>query len=123
MPPELVRAGGSPGGARPKVLVGIKGNQIISGEDDLPGGFEHWIVKFCAKADLGTAGPMEFAYSEMAREAGIDMPQTRLLMAGKKTFYFAVRRFDRGPGNRRAHIHTFGILILTFGVLQPIMRI
>lgn len=109
--PELMRAGGSPGGARPKVLIGIKGNQIISGEDDLPGGFEHWIVKFCAKADLGSAGPMEFAYSTMAREAGIDMPQSRLLKAGKKTFYFAVRRFDRGPGNKRIHVHTFGNLI------------
>lgn len=109
--PELMRAGGSPGGARPKVLVGIKGNQVISGEDDLPDGFEHWIVKFCAKADVGSAGPVEFSYAAMARKAGIDIPETRLLKAGTNTFYFGVRRFDRGPGNTRVHVQTFGNLI------------
>lgn len=34
--PQLMRAGGSPAGARPKVLVGIQEGQIVSGEDDLP---------------------------------------------------------------------------------------
>src|SRR5207237_1238451 len=29
--PALMRAGGSPGGARPKVLIGLRGNNIISG--------------------------------------------------------------------------------------------
>jgi len=109
--PELMRAGGSPGGARPKVVVGVKGNRIISGEDDLPDGFEHWIVKFCAEDDVGSAGPTEFAYAAMARAAGIDMPETRLFKAAKNTSYFGVRRFDRGPGNTRAHVHTFGNLI------------
>ena len=109
--PELMRAGGSPGGARPKVLVGLKGSQVISGEDDLPAGFEHWIVKFCAKVDLGSGGPMEFAYAAMARAAGVDMPETRLLKAGKNTSYFAVSRFDRSAKNFRHHVHTFGNLI------------
>jgi serine/threonine-protein kinase HipA len=109
--PVLMRAGGSPGGARPKVLVGVKGNQIISGENDLPDGFEHWIVKFSAKADVRDAGPMEFAYASMARAAGIDFPETRLFKAGKNTAYFGVRRFDRGPGNARTHVHTFGNMI------------
>ena len=96
--PELMRAGGSPGGARPKVLIGLKGKQIISGENDLPDGFEHWIVKFAAKVDVRDAGPMEYAYAEMARTAGIDMPETTLFKAGKTQSYFGVRRFDRGPG-------------------------
>lgn len=109
--PQLMRAGGSPGGARPKVLVGVHGNKIISGEDDLPDGFEHWIVKFAAKVDARDAGPIEFAYAAMARAAGIDMPQTRLFRVGKNRQYFGVHRFDRGPGNRRVHVHTFGNLI------------
>lgn len=109
--PVLMRAGGSPGGARPKVLVGIKGEQILSGEDDLPDGFEHWIVKFSAKVDARDAGPIEFAYAQMARAAGIDMPETRLFKVGKNASYFGVRRFDRGPGNTRVHVHTFGNLI------------
>ena len=79
--PALMRAGGiGSGGARPKVLVGVKGDQIISGEDDLPDGFEHWIVKFSAKADARDAGPMEFAYAAIAKAGGIDIPETRVLV-------------------------------------------
>ena len=54
MLPQLMRAGGSPGGARPKVLVGFNPakNEMVSGEDDLPEGFEHWLVKFSAKTDM-----------------------------------------------------------------------
>lgn len=109
--PQLMRAGGSPGGARPKALIGVKGNQIISGDDDLPDGFEPWIVKFSAKVDRHDAGPMELAYAAMAKAAGIDMPETRLFKVAKNVAYFGVRRFDRGPGNTRFHVHTFGNLI------------
>lgn len=112
--PELMRAGGSPGGARPKVLVGIRGDRIISGEDDLPDGYQHWIVKFTAKADARDAGPVEYAYALMARAAGIDMPPTRLFEVkhGRSVRrYFGVRRFDRADGNRRIHMHTFANLI------------
>jgi len=109
--PQLMRAGGSPGGARPKVLVGVNGDQLVSGEDDLPDGFEHWIVKFCATIDVRDAGPMEFAYAAMARAAGIDVPPARLFKVKKNVAHFGVRRFDRLPGNRRVHVHTFGNLI------------
>jgi len=112
--PELLRAGGSPGGARPKVLVGVKGEQLISGEDRLPEGYETWIVKFPAHADAADSGPLEYAYSLMAAAAGIDMPATRLFKVGSGAAlrrYFAVRRFDRGPGDRRTHMHTFANLL------------
>ncbi|EQD61252.1 HipA domain-containing protein, partial [mine drainage metagenome] len=91
--PELMRAGGSPAGARPKVLVGIRGESIISGADDLPEGYEAWIVKFATRADARDAGPIEYAYSLMARAAGIDMPPTRLFAlkyGGNVRRYFAV---------------------------------
>ncbi|HRK29779.1 MAG TPA: type II toxin-antitoxin system HipA family toxin [Tepidisphaeraceae bacterium] len=109
--PELMRAGGSAGGARPKVLVGVKGKNIISGEDELPPDFEPWIVKFSATADMRDAGPVEYAYSLMARAAGIDMPETKLFQVGKNEAYFGVRRFDRDDQRRRLHVHTFGNLI------------
>lgn len=108
--PELMRAGGPPGGARPKVLVGIKGNQILSGEDELPDGYAHWIIKFSSKTDARDAGPVEYAYSLMARDAGIDMSETRLFQVKKKA-YFGVRRFDRGENHERVHVHTFANLI------------
>ncbi len=108
--PLLLRAGGSPGGARPKVLVGVRGDSVLSGEDDLPEGYAHWIVKFSARADSGQAGPTELAYSLMAREAGLTMPPTRLFETAAGERFFGVERFDR-RGNHRYHVHTFGNLI------------
>jgi serine/threonine-protein kinase HipA len=110
--PQLLKAGGSPGGARPKVLVGYNPDtgDVISGEDDLPEGFEHWIVKFMAKEDNPDAGAVEYAYSLMAREAGIDMPPTRLFETAHGERFFGIKRFDR-DGNRRYHVHSFGSLI------------
>lgn len=108
--PRLLRAGGSPGGARPKVLVGVCGDEILSGEEDLPSGFEHWMVKFGGPEDLADVGAVEMAYSRMAREAGIDMPKTRLFETSQRGRFFGVKRFDR-EHNRRFHMHTFGNLI------------
>jgi len=93
--PQLLCTGGSPGGARPKVLVGLRGDRLISGVDDLPEGHEHWMVKFAARADARDAGPIEHAYALMAGAAGIDMPEVRLFEVGETRRYFGVRRFDR----------------------------
>ena len=112
--PQLLTAGGSPGGARPKVLVGVRGDELLSGADDLPEGFEHWIVKFAARDDAASAGPVEYAYSRMAAVAGVQMPPTRLfeVKKGRRTQrWFAVRRFDRGPGSRRFHVQSLASLI------------
>ncbi len=108
--PVLLAAGGSPGGARPKVLVGIRNNDIISGADMLPANFEPWMIKFCARKDAAYAGPVEYAYAGMARAAGIDMPETRLFEARDGKRYFGVKRFDR-IGKRRIHMHSFGNMI------------
>jgi serine/threonine-protein kinase HipA len=83
---------------------------IRSGEDDLPDGLEHWIVKFPARTDSPDAGATEYAYSLMAAGAGIAMPTTRLFRTSQGEGFFGVKRFDR-DGNRRFHVHTFGNLI------------
>ena len=112
--PPLLRAGGSPGGARPKVLVGVRGDKLISGEGDLPDGFEHWIVKFSSQVDQADAGAVEFAYMRMAAAAGLVVPPVRLFKVigpkRKAEHFFGIQRFDRS-GNRRFHLHTFGNLI------------
>jgi len=109
--PELERAGGSPGGARPKVLVGVQGDIIISGEDDLPEGFEHWLIKFASKNDVSHASRVEYAYALMAKAAGIAMPEVRLFQVRDDRSYFGVKRFDRKENNERLHVHTFANLI------------
>ena len=107
--PLLQRAGGSPGGARPKVLVGVQDDRLISGHGELPEGFAPWIIKFPARQDDRDAGPIEFAYARMATAAGLVMPETRLFESGSDHF-FGARRFDRQDG-RRVHTHTLGNLI------------
>lgn len=112
--PQLLRAGGSPGGARPKVLVGFDPvtEELRSGEVDLPEGWAHWMVKFHAGQDAGDAGRAEFAYALMAVAAGLAFPAARLFATPGGGAYFGVQRFDRA-GNQRFHCHTFGNLIQT----------
>ena len=92
------------------MLIGIRGDEILSGEDELPSGFAHWMVKFRGRDDLSDAGAIEMAYSLMARAAGIEMPPTQLFETGVGESCFGVERFDRRDG-RRHHVHTFGNLI------------
>jgi len=103
---ELLTLNGSSAGARPKVLVQISDDQkqIIHGRQKLQEEFSHWMVKFASSMDSREIGAIEYAYSLMAREAGLQMPKTALL-EGKKGRYFAIKRFDR-VGDRRVHMHS-----------------
>jgi serine/threonine-protein kinase HipA len=89
---DLVKLGGSSGGARPKALIEIQG--------------EDWIVKFPARSDHANIGKQEYQYSLLAREAGLDFPETRLL-DGK---YFAVKRFDRRD-HQKIHMLSLSALL------------
>lgn len=113
--PELIRAGGSPMGARPKVVAGVRADfgHLVTGTADLPAGYSHWLIKFAAKEDPRDVGPIEAAYADMARHAGVAFPQTRLFTARNGHHYFGVERFDRDPAasGRRIHVHTFAGLI------------
>lgn len=107
--PELLRAGGPPGGARPKVLVGVRGKDIRAGTFDCPEGYEAWMVKFFARRDSPDTGAVESAYALMAQAAGISFPAHRRFTV-KEGRFFGVKRFDR-EGRRRIHMHSLGNLI------------
>lgn len=111
--PILLRTGGSPGGARPKILAGYnpENRNILSGESMLPSGYQHWLIKFTSKLDTAHSAKTEFAYSLMAGNAGINMPETKLFDGSTPKSFFGIKRFDRGDNNERFHIHTFGNLI------------
>lgn len=104
---ELLKVGGSPGGARPKALVGLSpdGKTMIHGEDQLDDGYEYWLVKFCGVDDSSETGLIEKAYADMAVAAGIDMPETRVFPSNNGPGYFGIKRFDRGADGRK-HMHT-----------------
>jgi serine/threonine-protein kinase HipA len=103
---ELLSLNGSSAGARPKVIVQISDDQqqIIHGRQELQEGFSHWMVKFASSTDSREIGAIEYAYSLMAQEAGLQMPCTALI-EGRRGRYFACERFDR-IGEKRVHMHS-----------------
>ncbi len=108
---DLVRLGGSSGGARPKISVAMddSGNLRPLGPT-LPSGFDAWIVKFRAPPDPRDAGPLEAAYADMARAAGLEVAETKLLPSKVGPGYFATKRFDRVSGCRLHMVSSSAIL-------------
>lgn len=104
---ELLALNGSSAGARPKALIGFdrEHDHIVHGTGALGENYEPWLVKFANSQDGLDAGAIEFAYAEMARRAGIDIPETHLFPAAKGAGYFATKRFDR-DGSKRLHMQT-----------------
>jgi serine/threonine-protein kinase HipA len=102
---------GSLGGARPKASIWLEGDQVSAAPID---GVDPWIVKFPnSTTDQPDAETVEYAYSLMARAAGVTMMETKLLEARDSPGYFATARFDRVSG-RRYHFQSLaGLLGLT----------
>ncbi len=110
---ELERLGGSSGGARPKVQVALDDRgHARSDEGPLPPGYTSWIVKFRGSMDsFADIGPLEAAYAEAARRAGVELPRTRLIGTVRGPGYFATERFDRGPGGARFHMLSIAAML------------
>jgi len=118
---DILSVGASAGGARAKAVIAWNplSGAVRSGQlESLPPGFEHWLLKFDGVAEnrdkeiladpLGY-GAIEYAYSLMAREAGIEMTDCRLLEEGGRR-HFMTRRFDRGPDGAKRHMQSLGAL-------------
>ena len=97
-------AGGSSGGARPKAFIGYnpENGEVCPERDELPPGFEHWLVKFNTRRDGADAGRREFQYYEMAVAAGAVMAPCRIIETPSGAF-FATKRFDRTSDGGRLH--------------------
>lgn len=113
---NIIRVGTSAGGARAKAVVtwNPKTRQIRSGQFDAAPGFEHWLLKFDGvgkDSELGGSadyGRIEYAYSLMAKAAGIAMSPCRLLEESGRA-HFMTRRFDREAnenGTIKHHMQT-----------------
>jgi serine/threonine-protein kinase HipA len=109
----LISVGTSAGGAKAKAIIAINDEtkQVLSGQTNVPEGFEHWILKFDEfeneeHATSKQIGRIEYSYNEMAYEAGINVMEFRLLQDGEKA-HFMTRRFDRIDGNAKVHVLTF----------------
>lgn len=99
---NIIKVGTSAGGARAKAVIAWnpKTDEVRSGQFDAAPGFEHWLLKFDGVGkdrELGTGegyGRIEYAYSQMAKTAGIQMPPCRLLEENGRA-HFMTKRFDR----------------------------
>ena len=110
---SLFQVGTSAGGARAKALVAVNADrtQFRSGQVDAPRGYEHYLLKFDGVeehkknsevfGDPQGFGRMEFAYFLMARDAGINVSPSELIIEGPRA-HFMTRRFDRS-GNDKHH--------------------
>ena len=97
----LFMLGGSSGGARPKILTKIDG-------DD-------WIIKFPSSYDSMDIGRQEYDYALCAKKCGIDMENVKLFESQRCSGYFGTKRFDRvrrddGGMTRRHMVSVSGLL-------------
>lgn len=108
---EILRVGTSAGGARAKAVIALnpKTMEVRSGQANVGKGFEHWLLKFDGVTesfdgvrDPQGYGRIEYAYSLMANEAGIEMSECRLFEEGGRA-HFMTRRFDRPDGGGKIH--------------------
>jgi serine/threonine-protein kinase HipA len=113
----LITVGTSAGGAKAKAVIAINdlSKDVLSGQTDVPQGYEHWLLKFDEMENEEHAtskqiGRIEYAYNEMAYEAGINTMECRLLKDGEKA-HFMTKRFDRVDGNDKVHVCTFAGMV------------
>lgn len=107
---DILRVGTSAGGARPKAVIAMNSDgKVISGQTNVPDGFDYWVLKFDGVTDLELGEPkgfgrIEYAYHLMAQAAAIDMMPCRLLEENGRA-HFLTRRFDRRNG-RKIHMQS-----------------
>lgn len=118
--PEIYRIGSSAGGKRPKAIVHYDPTTktIRSGNASSRSGEVPCILKFDGIGDDHTdeelGAPKHFnrveaAYGDMARAAGLEMPEIEVLSSDGYA-HLLIPRFDI-QGKRRLHQHTFGGMV------------
>jgi serine/threonine-protein kinase HipA len=116
---DILRVGTSAGGARAKAVIAWnwQTNEVRSGQLAAGDGFDYWILKFDGVSgnrdkeleDPTGYGAIEYAYALMARAAGIDISECRLLEENGRR-HFMSRRFDRLSGGEKLHMQSLGAL-------------
>lgn len=116
---DILRVGTSAGGARAKAIIAWnpQTDEVRSGQVAADPGFGYWLLKFDGVTgnkdkeleDPKGYGVIEFAYSLMARAAGITMTDCRLLEENGRR-HFMTQRFDRLAGGEKLHMQSLGAL-------------
>ena len=112
---DILRVGTSAGGARAKAVIAWnpKTHEVRSGQVKASKGFEYWLLKFDGVSgnkdkeldDPQGYGLIEYAYSLMARDCGIDISECRLFKENGRS-HFMTRRFDRLATGEKLHMQS-----------------
>jgi len=111
---DILKVGTSAGGAKPKALIAVNNDmsEIRSGQVNAPQGFTYWLLKFDGVEETKKAndnplgiGRIEYAYSKMAVDCGIEMTECRLLEE-REYAHFMTKRFDRTDTGQKLHTQT-----------------
>ncbi len=106
---QLALAGGSPHGARPKVLVKMdRQSGTISTMPHAAG--EEWLVKFQSMNEHKEVCAIEELYACLARECGLNIPPTQYVDLDANLAAYGIQRFDRIDGLRVPVITLAGLL-------------
>ena len=109
---DILRVGTSAGGARAKAIIAWNREtnevQVEAGK-----GFDYWLLKFDGVSgnkdkeleDPKGYGAIEYAYFLMAKAAGINMSECRLLEEGGRR-HFMTWRFDRLESGGKLHMQS-----------------
>ncbi len=110
---DILRIGTSAGGARPKAVIAYneKTGEVKSGQTYAPKGYEHWLIKLDGVSDVQFGessgyGRIEMAYYLMAKAAGVEMMECRLLEENGRA-HFMTKRYDREGAKTRHHVQTW----------------
>ncbi len=112
---DILRVGTSAGGARAKAVIAWnpQTHEVRSGQVVADKGFGYWLLKFDGVTgnkdkeleDPKGYGAIEYAYSLMAKAAGVTISECRLLEESGRR-HFMSRRFDRLEGGEKLHMQS-----------------
>lgn len=109
----LLVAGGSPHGARPKIMVSLSSDNktALTGHNLAPNGYRQVIIKFAGRNEDPSTIVLEHCYNRAAKDYGIDIFPSQLLhINGQDALCF--ERFDRKEGQRQ-HVHSLSGMLHT----------
>ena len=116
---QLAMMGGSPHGARPKVLVHYHAatGQMSTQPFD---GSAPWLVKFQAQNEDKEVCAIEHLYARLARDCGLDIPATQYFNLSPQLAAFGIARFDVAQGLKVPSHTLAGLLHADFRLIGSV---
>jgi len=95
-----------------KLLIQVdkRKSNILYNKEILKEDYRYWMMKIPALNSPSYIANLEYAYSLMAKKAGLEIPNSYLFRTDTQEVYYAIQRFDR-DAKELFHIHTLAGLL------------